>query len=72
MSGKKYRGFLAGLVFLAAMPFGTVRAFALESLPGRELWQPYLTQSVCSGGGDLCNSLSRLPDRAGVFAGLEQ
>ena len=28
MSGKKYRGFLAGLVFLAAMPFGTVRAFA--------------------------------------------
>ena len=46
MSGKKYRGFLAGLVFLAAMPFGTVRAFALESLPGRELWQPYLTQSA--------------------------
>mgnify|MGYP000383928660 CR=1 FL=1 len=49
MSGKKYRGLLAGLVFLAAMPFGTVQAFALESLPGRELWQPYLTQSAQPG-----------------------
>ena len=65
MSGKKYRGFLAGLVFLAAMPFGTVRAFALESLPGRELWQPYLTQSA-QGAADFARDpvsalLSLLP-----------
>ena len=65
MSGKKYRGLLAGLVFLAAMPFGTVRAFALESLPGRELWQPYLTQSA-QGAADFARDpvsalLSLLP-----------
>jgi len=65
MSGKKYRRFLAGLVFLAAMPFGTVRASALESLPGRELWQPYLTQSA-QGAADFARDpvsalLSLLP-----------
>ena len=65
MSGKKYRGLLAGLVFLAAMPFGTMRAFALESLPGRELWQPYLTQSA-QGAADFARDpvsalLSLLP-----------
>ena len=65
MSGKKYRGLLAGLVFLAAMPFGTVQAFALESLPGRELWQPYLTQSA-QGAADFARDpvsalLSLLP-----------
>ena len=65
MSGKKYRGLLAGLAFLAAMPFGTVRAFALESLPGRELWQSYLTQSA-QGAADFARDpvsalLSLLP-----------
>ena len=65
MSGKKYRGLLAGLAFLAAMPFGTVRASALESLPGRELWQPYLTQSA-QGAADFARDpvsalLSLLP-----------
>ena len=65
MSGKKYRGLLAGLVFLAAMPFGTVQASALESLPGRELWQPYLTQSA-QGAADFARDpvsalLSLLP-----------
>lgn len=62
---QKIPGLLAGLVFLAAMPFGTVRAFALESLPGRELWQPYLTQSA-QGAADFARDpvsalLSLLP-----------
>lgn len=40
MSGKKYRGLLAGLVFLAAMPFGTVQAFALKACPAGNCGSP--------------------------------
>ena len=40
MSGKKYRGLLAGLVFLAAMPFGTVRLSHWKACPAGNCGSP--------------------------------
>ena len=65
MSGKKYRGFLAGLVFLAAMPFGTVRASHWKACPAGNCGSPYLTQSA-QGAADFARDpvsalLSLLP-----------
>lgn len=56
----KCRKVLAALVLLAAVPLWAVRAAALDALPGRELWQPYLTRSAQSAADFATDPVSAL------------
>lgn len=66
MSKKQCKRLWALPVLLPMMPFVTVRASALEALPGKELWQPYLDQSAQSATDfakdPLAALLALLPD----------
>ena len=46
--GVRRKGFWGLSALLTAIPVTAVRASALEALPGKELWQPYLDQSTQS------------------------